>query len=95
MNDIHEPLILDLVAWVAERPRPYAEVMDAWRTSCPRLPVWEDAVDRGLVRRTVRPGQGALVEATPAGVSMLCAAGRVPRTAKPRSAVSRPLHPGC
>jgi len=43
------PLILDLVAFVAERPRPYAEVLDAWRTSCPRLTVWEDAVDAGLV----------------------------------------------
>ena len=87
---IHEPLILDLVAWVAAEPRPYAEVMDAWRTSCPRLPVWEDAVDRGLVRRTARPGAGAVVEATPAGVALLCAAGR---SWKPP--VSRPLHPAC
>lgn len=86
MTEPHEPLILDLVAWVAERPRPYAEVMDAWRTSCPRLPVWEDAVDRGLVRRV----RGALVEATPAGLSMLCAAGR-----SSKAPVSRPLHPGC
>lgn len=73
MTEPHEPLILDLVAWVAERPRPYAEVMEAWRTSCPRLPVWEDAVDRGLVRR-VRGGQ---VEATLAGLAMLSAAGRL------------------
>lgn len=87
MSDVHEPLILDLVAWVAERPRPYAEVMDAWRTSCPRLPVWEDAVDRGLVRRT----RDARVEATTAGLAMLCAAGRLPRSA----AVSRRPHPVC
>lgn len=86
MTDPHEPLILDLVAWVAERPRPYAEVMDAWRTSCPRLPVWEDSVDRGLVRRS----RGGLVEATPAGIAMLCSAGRL-RTA----AVSRREPPGC
>src|SRR3546814_10763424 len=50
MSAAHEPLILDLVEWVAAGPRPYAEVMEAWRTSCPRLPVWEDAVERGLIR---------------------------------------------
>jgi hypothetical protein len=42
-------LVLDLLAWVAARPRTYAETMDAWRTSCPRLPVWEDATENGLV----------------------------------------------
>jgi hypothetical protein len=42
-------LVLDLLAWVAARPRTYAETMDAWRTSCPRLPVWEDALDNGLL----------------------------------------------
>jgi hypothetical protein len=46
-----EPLIFDLVEWVAKAPRTHAEVMNAWRTSCPRLTVWEDAVDRGLVER--------------------------------------------
>ena len=43
-------LVRDLVRWVSEAPRPYDEVMTAWRTSCPRLTVWEDAVDAGLVR---------------------------------------------
>lgn len=46
-----DSLIADLVAWVAASPRSYAEVMEAWRTSCPRLTVWEDALDRGYVRR--------------------------------------------
>ena len=46
-----EPLIFDLVEWVAKQPRTHADVMSAWRTSCPRLTVWEDAVDRGLVAR--------------------------------------------
>ena len=46
-----EALIVDFVAWLAPRPRPYDEVMDAWRTSCPRLTVWEDAVDQQLVAR--------------------------------------------
>ena len=44
-----EGLVLDLVEWVARKERSYEETMDAWRTSCPRLPVWEDANDNGLV----------------------------------------------
>jgi hypothetical protein len=47
--DTVESLILDLLEWVDTRDRTYEEVMGAWRTSCPRLPVWEDANDRGLV----------------------------------------------
>lgn len=62
MSETLRPLILDLVAFVAERPRPYAEVLEAWRTSCPRLTVWEDAVDAGLV--TLQDGT---VRATEAG----------------------------
>ena len=65
-QSITEPLILDLVAWVARQPRPYAEVIEAWRTSCPRLTVWEDAVDRGLVA-CVRRNGALLVEATERG----------------------------
>ena len=44
-----ESLILDLLEWLAKCDRSYEEVMDAWRTSCPRLPVWEDANERRLV----------------------------------------------
>ncbi|MBR0670324.1 hypothetical protein [Neoroseomonas soli] len=62
MSETLRPLILDLVAFVAQRPRPYAEVLDAWRTSCPRLTVWEDAVEAGFV--TLRDG---MVQATEAG----------------------------
>lgn len=54
MSDIKEPLIRDLVAWCARHQRSYAEVLDAWRTSCPRLTVWEDAIERGLLE--TRPG---------------------------------------
>jgi hypothetical protein len=50
-------LMQDFVDWLAAGPRPYAEVMDAWRSSCPRLTIWEDAVDAGLVaRRTGEAG---------------------------------------
>ena len=64
-------LIADLLAWIAERPRSYAETMDAWRTSCPRLPVWEDAVDAGLVIRRPGSGGGQIVELTEAGRALL------------------------
>lgn len=73
-----EALILDLVEWVAAQPRPYAEVMDAWRTSCPKLAVWEEAVDRGLlVSESAAPGR-VLVAATPSGRRLLEAMGRAP-----------------
>ncbi len=68
-----QTLVLDLVEWVAARPRPYEEVMAAWRTSCPRLTVWEDALDQGLVIREDRPGRGTIVRATPAGRALLAA----------------------
>lgn len=51
MSEILEPLILDFLEWVAREPRAHADVMETWRTSCPRLTVWEDAIDRGLVER--------------------------------------------
>ncbi len=51
MSDVLDPLVRDLVEWVAKAPRTRADVIDAWRTSCPRLTVWEDAVDRGLLMR--------------------------------------------
>jgi hypothetical protein len=44
-----DALIRQLIAWAAERPRTYGEAMEAWRTSCPRLPIWEDAVDARLI----------------------------------------------
>jgi len=71
-----EPLILDLVEWVAKEPRDYSDVMDAWRTSCPRLTVWEDAVDRGLVVRESRSEHRAVVVATTAGRRLLAEHGR-------------------
>lgn len=43
-------LLRQFLAWVDAQPRGYAETMAAWRTSCPRLPVWEDATENGLVR---------------------------------------------
>jgi hypothetical protein len=45
----NKALVLDLMEWVSCQPRTYAQVMEVWRTSCPRLPVWEDALEHGLV----------------------------------------------
>ena len=59
MTDPSDPLVLDLVEWVTREPRLYSDVIETWRTSCPRLTVWEDCVDRGLATRL--PSQGRLV----------------------------------
>jgi hypothetical protein len=67
----NKALVLDLVEWIAEKPRPYAEAMDAWRTSCPRLPIWEDATDLGFIVRTAGNGAGPCVDVTDAGREFL------------------------
>lgn len=67
----NEVLVLDLVEWVAKRPRPYSEVMEVWRTSCPRFPIWEDAVSHGLVATATKNGAGTIVHVTPAGETFL------------------------
>jgi D-3-phosphoglycerate dehydrogenase / 2-oxoglutarate reductase len=66
-----DSLILDLLAWLGAEPRPYAEVMDAWRTSCPRLPVWEEANERGFISRRRVPPRGAIVSLSAAGAQHL------------------------
>jgi hypothetical protein len=66
VRDTVDSLILDLLEWMGPEPRPYAEVLEAWRTSCPRLPVWEDANDRGFIAR-----RGRLVAVSAAGAEHL------------------------
>jgi hypothetical protein len=68
--DTVENLILDLLEFVTAKERTYEQVMDAWRTSCPRLPVWEDANDRGLLTIEHRGG-AAFVRSTQAGQALL------------------------
>ena len=65
-----EVLILDLLEWLVARERSYEEVMDAWRTSCPKLPIWEDASDRGLVTHEDRGGR-CIVAVSPSGRALL------------------------
>jgi hypothetical protein len=71
MDDNLSPLILDLLEWLGPRPRSYSEVLDAWRTSCPRLPVWEEANDRGFVERVNEPGRGRFVAISEVGTEHL------------------------
>ena len=78
MRDASDALVLDLVEWTAREPRLYAEVIDTWRTSCPRLPVWEDANDRGLVATESAEGR-VLVKPTAAGLACLEERRRRPR----------------
>jgi hypothetical protein len=66
MTDTITPLVCDLLEWLDRKPRSHAEVMEGWRTSCPRLPVWEEATDRGFVAR-----RGAMVDITAEGRSFL------------------------
>ncbi len=78
MSEESRSLILDLVEWIAKGPRPYRDVMEAWRTSCPRLTIWEDAVDQGLIVRHSKEGAGPLVSVTAAGLALLRANNRLP-----------------
>jgi hypothetical protein len=69
--NVVDALILDLLEWIGPRSRPYSEVIEAWRTSCPRLPVWEEANERGFVERQHEAGLGALVSVTNLGKEFL------------------------
>lgn len=71
-----ESLVLDLVEWVARKPKPLDLVLDVWPTSCPRLPVWEDAVDNGYLLRTYVAGKGVTVSVSEAGLDFLQSHGR-------------------
>lgn len=78
MDNTQEPLVLDLVEWIAKEPRGYEEAMTAWRTSCPRLTIWEDAQELGFLKRETAEERGALVTVTQAGLRFLKENGRGP-----------------
>jgi D-3-phosphoglycerate dehydrogenase len=71
MPDPVDALLVDLVEWVAREDRDYFDVMEAWRTSCPRLPVWEEANARGFVTRVYESGRGPMVAVTQEGRAFL------------------------
>lgn len=71
MSDPVDALILDLLEWIGPGPRPYPEVMEAWRTSCPRLPVWEEANRRGFIEHLHEPGRPATIAVSRLGSAHL------------------------
>jgi hypothetical protein len=67
-----DALTLQLITWLSERPRTYGEVMEAWTTTCPKMPIWEDAVSNGLVRiGGVGSMRARCVSLTPRGRALL------------------------
>jgi hypothetical protein len=68
------PLTRDFLAWLARRPRSYQDAMEAWRSSCPRFTIWEDAIADGLIREErghgETPGETRIV-LTPRGRALL------------------------
>ena len=71
-----DPLVLDFVEWIAREPRAYSEVVDAWKTSCPRLTIWEDATEGGYVARQTVAGLGLVLTVTEDGRKVLRRHGR-------------------
>lgn len=78
MPDPLDALILDLLEWIGPHARPYREVIEAWRTSCPRLPVWEEAHERGFLEHHYSQGSEALVSVSARGAKFLAARRHVP-----------------
>jgi D-3-phosphoglycerate dehydrogenase len=70
IDKVVDALIVDLLEWLASRDRTYREVIDVWRTSCPKLPVWEDANDRGFVVKQNVDGR-EIIKLTAAGSNFL------------------------
>ena len=72
MSGPNDQLTLDFLEWLTPHPRSYVEAMDAWRTSCPRLTVWEDALQAGLIRVSPTGPQGqSMVSVTQQGALLL------------------------
>jgi hypothetical protein len=71
MPDPLDALILDLLEWIGPKDRPYREVLEAWRTSCPRLPIWEEANDRGFIAYHHQHGSKAVVYVSNQGATFL------------------------
>lgn len=76
MSESVDPLVLDFVEWIAREPRAYAEVVGTWKTSCPRLTIWEDAAEAGYVSRESIAGFGLVIVLTEAGDRLLRDNGR-------------------
>ncbi len=71
MADPVEALILDLLEWIGPQSRPYSEVIEVWRTSRPRLPVWEEANARGLLAHQHQFGTEKRIAVSESGALLL------------------------
>jgi hypothetical protein len=80
-DTIVDALIVDLLIWLEGGERTYDEVIDVWRTSCPKLTVWEDARDRRLVATENFNGR-EFVRITPAGSAFLHEQRKPPESAQ-------------
>jgi hypothetical protein len=79
------PLTIELLAWIAVRPRTYGEAMEAWRSNCPRHSVWEDALIAGFIE-TVDGGDTldeSAVTLTTLGRTVLDEGNRTARVSEP------------
>lgn len=57
MSIANASLTRQMLEWIEERPRTRDEVMEVWRTSCPRLSIWEDACAAGLIEYEAAAGK--------------------------------------
>ena len=81
-------IMIQFLQWVADRPRSREDVMDAWRSSCPRFPVWEDARADGLIRQCGGERGEHRVELTERGWAALRRATTPPRSGRGQIAAS-------
>lgn len=81
MSDPVDALVRDLLEWIGPAERPYREVIDAWRTSCPRLPVWETANSEGLLEHRRTAGGESTVALSAKGLRRLGASRAAPARA--------------
>lgn len=68
-QDPSQALTVQLLEWICRHPRTYPEVLEAWRTSCPRLSIWEDACIEGLI--AYEPAGDRIVTVSPKGRALL------------------------
>ncbi len=94
MTETTDALVLDLVEWIGREPRLYSEVIETWRTSCPRLTIWEDAVDRGYVARQPAPA-AAYASRSPKAAPNSCASTAAAAEAPSHSRARRPAPLTC
>jgi len=67
MSTATDALTRQMLEWIASAPRMREEVLQTWRTSCPRLSIWEDA----CIDELVEFGEGGAVKLTTKGSRLL------------------------